>query len=211
MRCVKTKAFMGPGVPLLLDQPHASQRANIVTISTHQIVKLMESLIQPMRGKTLSSLLNMRFCLGNLDTNIAQLHHSLCHFRRTLKSVNLDHPLSSCTYASQAGVNNVFVNVGSDHPSMLEAFVKGNREQPKAFPRMITCPTEVTAISIADGYARVTDQPQAVLVHVDVGTQALGQGVHNASIGRSPVLVFAGLCPFTESGELPGSRTEYSN
>jgi thiamine pyrophosphate-dependent acetolactate synthase large subunit-like protein len=76
---------------------------------------------------------------------------------------------------------------------------------------MITCPSEVTAISIADGYARITGQPQAVLIHVDVGTQALGQGVHNASIGRAPVFILAGLCPFTESGELTGSKTEYSN
>ncbi|KAH7089850.1 thiamine pyrophosphate enzyme [Paraphoma chrysanthemicola] len=111
----------------------------------------------------------------------------------------------------QAGVTNCFVNVGSDHPSILEAFVKGKRERPNAFPRMITCPSEVTAISIADGFARVTGRPQAVLVHVDVGTQALGQGVHNASIGRVPVFLLAGLCPYTESGELLGSRTEYSN
>lgn len=62
---------------------------------------------------------------------------------------------------------------------------------------------------MADGYARVSGKPQAVLVHVDVGTQALGQGVHNASIGRVPVFIFAGMCPYTESGELPGSRTEY--
>ena len=62
---------------------------------------------------------------------------------------------------------------------------------------------------MADGYARVTGRAQAVLVHVDVGTQALGQGIHNASIGRAPVFIFAGLCPFTESGELLGSRTEY--
>lgn len=62
---------------------------------------------------------------------------------------------------------------------------------------------------MADGYARVSGKPQAVVVHVDVGTQALGQGVHNASVGRVPVFIFAGLCPFTESGELTGSRTEY--
>jgi thiamine pyrophosphate-dependent acetolactate synthase large subunit-like protein len=48
-------------------------------------------------------------------------------------------------------------------------------------------------------------------VHVDVGTQALGQGIHNVSVGRVPVLIFAGLCPYAESGELPGSRTEYMN
>jgi thiamine pyrophosphate-dependent acetolactate synthase large subunit-like protein len=113
--------------------------------------------------------------------------------------------------SSQAGVKNCFVNVGSDHPSILEAFVKGKREKPNEFPRMITCPSEVTAISMADGYARVTGQPQAVIVHVDVGTQALGQGVHNASLARVPVFILAGLCPFTESGELLGSRTEYSN
>ncbi|OAA40701.1 thiamine pyrophosphate enzyme [Metarhizium rileyi] len=62
---------------------------------------------------------------------------------------------------------------------------------------------------MADGYSRVSGKPQAVLVHVDVGTQALGQGIHNASIGRVPVFIFAGMCPYTESGELTGSRTEY--
>ncbi|KAJ6487961.1 thiamine pyrophosphate enzyme [Mycena sanguinolenta] len=109
----------------------------------------------------------------------------------------------------EAGITTCFVNVGSDHPSILEAIVKGKRERPHAWPQMITCPSEITAISMADGYARVSGRPQAVVVHVDVGTQALGQGVHNASIGRVPVLIFAGLCPYTESGELPGSRTEY--
>ncbi|KAI1799075.1 thiamine pyrophosphate enzyme [Daldinia bambusicola] len=109
----------------------------------------------------------------------------------------------------EAGITTCFVNVGSDHPSIIEAIVKGKRERPNSWPRMITCPSEVTAISMADGYARVTGKPQAVLVHVDVGTQALGQGIHNASVGRAPVFIFAGLCPYTESGELPGSRTEY--
>lgn len=55
----------------------------------------------------------------------------------------------------------------------------------------------------------MTGRPQAVLVHVDVRTQALGQGIHNAGVGRVPVFIFAGLVPYTESGELPGSRTEY--
>lgn len=62
---------------------------------------------------------------------------------------------------------------------------------------------------MADGYARVTGKPQCVIVHVDVGTQALGVAVHNASVGRAPVLIFAGLSPFTQEGELRGSRTEF--
>lgn len=67
----------------------------------------------------------------------------------------------------------------------------------------------MVAMSMADGYARLTGKPQCVIVHVDVGTQGLGAAVHNASTGRAPVLVFAGLSPFTIEGELRGSRTEY--
>lgn len=69
----------------------------------------------------------------------------------------------------------------------------------------------MVALSMADGWARTTGQPQAVIVHVDVGTQALGAAMHNANTGRVPVLIFAGLCPYTESGDLPGRRTEYQH
>ena len=109
----------------------------------------------------------------------------------------------------QGGVKNCFVNLGSDHPSVIEAIITGKRERPDRFPRIITCPSEITAISMAHGYSRISDHPQAVIVHVDVGTQALAHGLHNASVGRAPILIFAGLCPFTEAGELPGSRNEY--
>lgn len=67
----------------------------------------------------------------------------------------------------------------------------------------------MVALSMADGYARLTGKPQAVIVHVDVGTQGLGAAVHNASCGRAPVLIFAGLSPYTIEGEMRGSRTEY--
>ena len=62
---------------------------------------------------------------------------------------------------------------------------------------------------MADGFARLTNKPQAVIVHVDVGTQALGPAIHNASCGRAPVLIFAGLSPFALEGEMRGSRTEF--
>lgn len=57
--------------------------------------------------------------------------------------------------------------------------------------------------------ARLTNKPQCVIVHVDVGTQGLAAAVHNASCGRAPVLIFAGLSPYTIEGEYRGSRTEY--
>ncbi|KAI9829434.1 MAG: hypothetical protein M1838_005889, partial [Thelocarpon superellum] len=109
----------------------------------------------------------------------------------------------------EAGVKNCFVNLGSDHPSILEAIVKGQREKKDEFPHIITCPNEMVALSMADGYARRSNQPQCVIVHVDVGTQGLGAAVHNASCGRAPVLIFAGLSPFTIEGEMRGSRTEF--
>ncbi|PWY71752.1 acetolactate synthase [Aspergillus heteromorphus CBS 117.55] len=109
----------------------------------------------------------------------------------------------------EAGVTHVFVNLGSDHPSILEAMVKGQKEKPTEFPKIVTCPNEMVALSMADGYARLTGKPQCVIVHVDVGTQGLGAAVHNASCGRAPVLIFAGLSPYTLEGEMRGSRTEY--
>lgn len=42
-----------------------------------------------------------------------------------------------------AGVSHCFVNLGSDHPSIIEAMVKGQREKKGNFPRIITCPNEV--------------------------------------------------------------------
>jgi len=109
----------------------------------------------------------------------------------------------------EAGVAHVFVNLGSDHPSIIEAIVKGQKEKAGQFPRIITCPNEMVALSMADGYARLSGKPQCVIVHVDVGTQGLGAAVHNASCGRAPVLIFAGLSPYTIEGEYRGSRTEY--
>lgn len=43
----------------------------------------------------------------------------------------------------EAGVTHCFVNLGSDHPSIIEAMVKGQREKKGQFPRIITCPNEV--------------------------------------------------------------------
>lgn len=55
----------------------------------------------------------------------------------------------------------------------MEAMVKGQKEGQGKFPRIITCPNEMVAMSMADGYARLTGKPQCVVVHVDVGTQGL--------------------------------------
>ena len=94
---------------------------------------------------------------------------------------------------AEAGVTYVFANLGSDHPGLLEAVAQARAEgRADALPDIIVCPHETVAVSAAHAYAMVTGEPQAVLVHVDAGTQNLGGGVNNAMRGRVPVLIFAG-------------------
>jgi acetolactate synthase-1/2/3 large subunit len=109
---------------------------------------------------------------------------------------------------AQAGVSHIFANFGSDHPALIEA-IAAARAHGTPIPAVITCPNEMVALSGAHGYAQVSGRAQAVLVHVDCGTQALAGAVHNAARGRVPVFIFAGMSPSTQEGELRGSRNEY--
>ena len=109
---------------------------------------------------------------------------------------------------TEAGVTHAFVNLGSDHPALIEAIAEA-RAHGRTIPRIVTCPNEMAGMSAAHGMALVTGKPQAVIVHVECGTQALAGAVHNAAKGRAPMLVFAGASPFTQAGELPGSRNEF--
>ncbi len=108
----------------------------------------------------------------------------------------------------EGGVEYLFANFGSDHPGLIEAIARA-RAANKPCPKVITCPTEMVAMSAAHGYAQATGRAQAVLVHVDCGTQALGGAVHNAAKGRVPVLIIAGISPATQEGEARGSRNEF--
>src|ERR1700735_912655 len=111
---------------------------------------------------------------------------------------------------AEAGIRYMFANLGSDHPGLIEALAQARVEGRRGdLPELIICPHETVALSAAHAYAAITREPQAVLVHVDSGTQNLGGAVNNAYRGRVPVLVFAGGAPYTIEGELPGSRNEF--
>lgn len=107
-----------------------------------------------------------------------------------------------------AGISYLFVNLGSDHPAIVEALAEAAATG-KPAPKVITCPNEMVALSCAHGYAQVSGEAQAVLVHVECGTQAMAGAIHNAARGRVPVLIFAGASPFTQEDELRGSRNEF--
>jgi acetolactate synthase I/II/III large subunit len=110
----------------------------------------------------------------------------------------------------EAGMDYVFANLGSDHSAFLETLAQASAEgRRERFPRLITSPDEMVALSAAHGFAQVSGRPQAVLVHVECGTQQLGGAVHNAAKGRVPVLILAGMSPATQEGEARGSRNEF--
>ncbi|TFY68959.1 hypothetical protein EVJ58_g703 [Rhodofomes roseus] len=110
---------------------------------------------------------------------------------------------------ADAGVTHAFVNWGSDHSALLEDLERQRVEDGKSLLEIVTCPNEMVALCAAHGYAQVAGKPAVVIVHVDVGTQALASAVHNVDRGQIPVLIFAGASPFTIEGELKGSRTEW--
>src|SRR5580693_2489879 len=112
----------------------------------------------------------------------------------------------------EAGVQYLFVNLGSDHSAFMEAYAIARASDQGGefpYPKVITCPNEMVALSAAHGHAAVSGQAQAVLVHVECGTQALAGAVHNAAKGRIPVLIMAGMSPATQEGEARGSRNEF--
>ncbi|MFB6298939.1 MAG: thiamine pyrophosphate-requiring protein [Halobacteriales archaeon] len=103
------------------------------------------------------------------------------------------------------GVQYIFGNFGTDHPSLLEAAAHLREEDPTLIPEFVICPHETAALSAAHGYAAVTGEPQVVVVHVDVGTLNLGAMLHNAYRGNAPVFIMAGVAPVTDTNH-DGSR-----
>jgi len=102
------------------------------------------------------------------------------------------------------GIKYFFGNSGTDFAPIVEAFAKRQaRGQDRPVP--LTVPHEIPAVAMAHGYAMVTGRPQAIMVHVIVGTaNALG-GIINAARARVPMFFLAGRTPVTEKGHL-GAR-----
>ena len=67
------------------------------------------------------------------------------------------------------GVDYLFGNAGTDFASVIEALSKAATQGTKA-PIPLTVPHENLAVSMAHGYYIETGRPQAVMVHVNVGT-----------------------------------------
>jgi acetolactate synthase-1/2/3 large subunit len=74
---------------------------------------------------------------------------------------------------------------------------------------VVIVPHENMGVAMAHGYAMITGRPQAMMVHVGVGTANCINGIINASRQNVPLLLTAGRTPITESGALPAARNNY--
>jgi acetolactate synthase-1/2/3 large subunit len=127
------------------------------------------------------------------------------------KADEMEHDKSATTVAeaylellASRDVKYFFANSGTDFAPIIEAFAKSNAGEDHSLVP-ITVPHEITAVAMAHGYTMITGKPQAVMVHVIVGTaNALG-GIINASKARVPMFFTAGRTPLTEQGRA-GSR-----
>ncbi len=106
------------------------------------------------------------------------------------------------------GVEYLFLNPGTDTFPVQEA-LKKLQDMGKPVPKTILCLFEIVALSAAHGFYAATGRPQAVMVHVDVGTQNLGSMLHDAQRGHGAVVIAAGRAPYTDDPTLRGSRSSY--
>src|SRR5678815_5056003 len=106
------------------------------------------------------------------------------------------------------GVDYLFANGGTDFAPVVEAYAKGEKLGWR-LPEIVIVPHENMDIAMAHGYAMVTGRPQAMMVHVGVGTANTLNGLINASRTNIPILLTAGRTPLTESGAVPAARNNY--
>ncbi|MDR3556448.1 MAG: thiamine pyrophosphate-requiring protein [Syntrophobacteraceae bacterium] len=105
---------------------------------------------------------------------------------------------------SRRGVEYLFANAGTDFAPLIDAFAFW-AAMGRTTVKPVAVPHENVAVAMAHGYYLATGKPQAVMVHVNVGTANGLNGIINAARDHIPILFTAGRTPITEQG-LPGAR-----
>ncbi len=103
------------------------------------------------------------------------------------------------------GIDYFFANPGTDFPPIVEAFSRAKKTNAKV-PQPVLVPHENLAVAMAHGAYLMNGRPQAVMVHVNVGTANTLNNLTNLSRDRIPLILAAGRTPITEKGEF-GSRS----
>jgi len=89
-------------------------------------------------------------------------------------------------------VKYVALNPGSSFRGLHDSLVNrlGNRD-----PQMLLCLHEEHAVAIAHGYAKVTGEPMAVILHSNVGLMHGSMAIFNAWCDRVPMLIYGATGP----------------
>src|SRR5690606_317936 len=105
------------------------------------------------------------------------------------------------------GVDYFFANPGTDFPPIVEAFSRAKQSNAKV-PQPMVIPHESLAVAMAHGAYAMNGRPQAVMLHVNVGTANAIANVINLNRDNIPLILAAGRTPVTEKGTF-GGRNRY--
>lgn len=104
----------------------------------------------------------------------------------------------------QRGIERIYTNGGTDFAPIVEAYARAG-EAKLELPEPFIAAHENLAVGMAHGAWLVSRRPQAVMVHVSVGTANAVMGLFNAARDRVPILLMAGRTPVFER-DVPGAR-----
>ena len=105
------------------------------------------------------------------------------------------------------GIEYFFANPGTDFPPVVEAFSRAKLSNAKV-PQPLVIPHENLAVAMAHGAYAMTGKPQAVMLHVNVGTANAINNIINLNRDNIPLILAAGRTPITEKGKF-GGRNRY--
>jgi acetolactate synthase I/II/III large subunit len=105
------------------------------------------------------------------------------------------------------GIDYFFANPGTDFAPVVEAFSRAKQSNAKV-PTPLVIPHENLAVAMAHGAYLMTGRPQAVMLHVNVGTANAINNIINLNRDNVPLILAAGGTPITEKGK-HGSRNRY--
>src|ERR1700682_5201131 len=83
------------------------------------------------------------------------------------------------------GVDYFFANPGTDFPPIVEAFSRAKKTNAKV-PKPILVPHENLAVAMAHGAYLMNGHPQAVMVHVNLGTANTINNIANLHADSPP-------------------------
>jgi acetolactate synthase-1/2/3 large subunit len=102
------------------------------------------------------------------------------------------------------GIDYFFANPGTDFPPIVEAFSRSKQSNAKV-PQPLVIPHENLAVAMAHGAYAMTGKPQAVMLHVNVGTANAINNILNLNRDNIPLILAAGRTPIAEKDTF-GSR-----